>query len=229
MIKSISYSLYTVKSMANLAKQIYEVVNESHAQHTMLAPFLDSLQKAYQKGLGAVGENMGSMLTAEIKASDADRDTAYISLRNHIKAGINRPNETYSLAAQKIYRVFEQNNLKLYDFRYTEQSVALTRLFTDLASPENQEALKILHAIAWLEELKQAQTKFEELYTQRSQETVSTQKPTDAEAKKEISTALQFLLQSIGVLEAIGEPESILDTVNRVNVIIDKEQAAARR
>ena len=215
--------------MANLAKQIYETVQESHANHPMLAPFLDSLQQAYQKGLDAVGENKGSALTAEIKASDADRDIAYVSLRNHIKAGLNRPNETYSLAAQKIYRVFEQNNLKLYDFRYTEQSVALTRLFSDLENPENQEALKILHALEWLKELKEAQVKFDELYVQRSQEDANNQKTTDAEAKKAISTALQFLLQSLGVLEAIGEPESILDTVNRVNVIIDKEQAAARR
>ncbi|MDX2304927.1 MAG: DUF6261 family protein [Microscillaceae bacterium] len=99
----------------------------------------------------------------------------------------------------------------------------------DLQKPENQEALKTLNALEWLDELQQAQVQFEKLYAQRNAETASSEKTKDADDKKELSTALQLVLQTVGVLEATGQPEGIQETVKKINVVIDQAQTAARR
>ena len=52
---------------------------------------------------------------------------------------------------------------------------------------------------------------------------------TGIEAKKELSTALQILLQAIGVLEVTGDLGGIQGTVKKLNTLIDQAQIAAKR
>ena len=176
MINSISYSIYSVKAMHDLAKQIHQIVSEAHASHPMLASLLSTLNQTLEKTSSAIGKNLGSALTSQIKQADSDRDEAFVALRDYTQAGLRRLNENYRLAAGKVYRVFEQHDLRLFKFSYAEQSAALKQLFKELQSPENQNALKVLHAQEWLKELEQAQAKFEELYVQRIKEGASIEK-----------------------------------------------------
>ncbi|MDX2302709.1 MAG: DUF6261 family protein [Microscillaceae bacterium] len=229
MIRSISYSLYSLKSLYDLARQIQQTVQAAHPEHPMLRPFLDALQKTLEKTLTAIGKNMGSTLTTAIKEADSKRDDAFVSLRDHVQAGLRRLNPTYREAADKINRVFEQNNPRLYVFAYAEQSAALTRLISDLENPIHKTALETLHAWEWSMELKAAQQNFEQVYTQRVEESAGKDKMTEAEAKKELTTALQILIQTLGVLEATASPEGILETVKQLNVLIEQAQATARR
>ena len=229
MLHQISYSLYSAKSLYDLAKQIHQIVLESHPNHPMLAPFLDTLQNSMDKAVSALGKRTANPLTSQIKGADSNRDDAFVAFRDHVRAGLRRLNDNYRQASEQINQVLEENDLRLYVFGYAEQSAALARLFTELEKAENQQALGVLQAKAWVQELKEAQQVFEQLYAKRIETGAEAERITETEAKKELTAALQILVQTLGVLEAMGSPESIFKTIKQLNILIDQAQATVRR
>ena len=71
---------------------------------TLLARFQPQLETAIQ----AIGSTTKTPLTVIVKAADLRRDNSFRSLRDHVKAGLNRENETYRSACEALWPEFEK-------------------------------------------------------------------------------------------------------------------------
>jgi len=143
-----------------------------------------------------LGSSRKQNLTEAIMEADLLRDNCFLSLKDHVKAGLRRNNADYSSACQDLWSVFVKNGIKLYDMSNNEQTAATNSLLNDLNTADNQLHFKTIHAVEWLKELQTANDQFVELSKQRS-----AARSTDTTIPDE--AAFKQLRQSVDLLENV--------------------------
>lgn len=220
MLRKIPYSLYPLKDLATLCQSLSTLAADAHRDEKMIKAAKEKIDQAVQSARKAMASGDSSLLTGKIAEADDLRDSCYRSLRDHIQAGIGRDtNVEYQRACDLLWLAFTNNNTLLASLPYREETAALKSLFADLEKLSDE--IEIVNATHWLEELKEANEKFEALL---DNETENNEKevPTDQEAKVKLTDALKIFVNIVNSLWSFGQPEDIKLTVVRLNEIIKK-------
>ena len=226
MIRTIPTSLLSLSLLTTLCEQISNIVNRKFGDNPIISPILGKLNQAIEKAQLAINSSQLMELTEQVRIQDQKRDDGYRAFRDYVLAGTRRLNETFRNACLSIAKILDQNGFSLYRLGYSEQTAALKSLFTDLQSIEQD--LKTADCIEWLEELKQAQSEFEEVHDKRIEKSSLKDIPTDKEAKTELVPVLELLLNSLEVLHASKQIEHMENTIKQVNETIDSTVKKAR-
>ena len=223
MIRKIPYSTLNLKSLSSLSHQLVTIVEKNHADELMLSGMLKSIKDAMAKATLAVNAGPEEDISEQIVALDAKRDDTFVSLRNHIDAGLLRHRSPeYQQACKRLSEVFANNGRLLYKLSHDEQSDAMQALFQDLSTPQAMQDLSAIYALDWLGELKKDQEDFEALYHQRSEGGHAEDMPRDDEAFKDLKIALENLIILMNAFEISRQVPNLDNTIEFMNECIDQ-------
>lgn len=207
MLEPIQYASMNLSLLADLADDIIDCIAENHENNKLLDRFLDDLEKTTDELREHLDIAAKSDIIQAVSDADQDRDDAYSSLRDHLKAGMKRLNDHYSGASMYLYQIFINNDLNLHRFKYEEQTIALENLLRDLNTPASQVHLKVMHAKEWVEELEESQKRFLEVFEKRTQIEGKKQSMSRSEAMEKIKESISKTLNTMEVV-AFQENES---------------------
>ncbi|MEQ8473916.1 MAG: DUF6261 family protein [Marinoscillum sp.] len=151
-----------------------------------------------------------------LEQANVHRENLFIAFRDTIDAYKRRTTEPFASAYQKVWRVIELANTRLYRFGYAEQSGRIEAMIMQLEEAGHQSALTTLGVTEVFDELKAAQLAFDALYGQRHAN--SDRSSSVKEARMEAVPYLRKLLEGLGILELM-EPMTHQPLINQVNGI----------
>ena len=223
MTSKISFSMFGLGELNTLARQLFAVVSEAYADQPALSQALSALKAAIDMGDRALGNARGEALTEAVQQADSRRDDSFMSLRDHLAAGLRRHGKPeYQLACERLKKVFDQHGTTLHRESYAKQSALLVSLFKDLETAPAVADLATVGATEWLAELERDQAEFEDLYAQRNDDRATADRTTYEEAKQDLRQALEMLLVILNGLHLGGLLPNSEATLGRINQHIER-------
>lgn len=229
MLIKILYSYFTLGNLTSLAQKIHQFLVSKFPDQPMIASVLTDMAPKLETSLQSVGSTSKQPLTKIVREADRTRDDSYISLRDHIQAGLKRQNETYRLACEALWDVFEKNNLKLYNLANGDESTAIDSLVKDLHLVKNQGHLETVHVVEWLEEVVRDNQAFKDAERERSAVRSADETVADAVAFEQLKVSLDLLSNVLAALYAMNDLDGIREAVSEVNQYISEANASARQ
>jgi hypothetical protein len=175
-----------------------------------------------------MGKDKSSVYTEKMAEKDAERDAAFLALRDFAKANANRSDNRVSTAANVIINRIKKHGWTLYSLGYSDQTANLNLLFEDLDAPDAVSAMQVIGAEGWYADLKNAQAEFENTYKEK----VSGEAQEDYLRLREAFTVLgrhlNVLLDTIGLLQELDETGNIDTVVQQINEVITDVMTTAR-
>ncbi len=225
----ILYSYFTLANLTALAGKIHLYLVAKFPDHPMVIPIMANLQGSMDIALKSVGSSTKQPMTKKVRAADKKRDNSYLSLRDHIHAGLRRENEDYRTACESLWPIFEKNGFELARLADGDETIAIHSLIDDLSGPEEQTHLATVNAVEWMQELQADNQNFVLTSQQRSaKRTVDTTVPDDR-ALGQLKSSLELVCGALAALRATNAPDGIQGAVNEINEYIREANASAKR
>ena len=228
-MKKILFSYFTLAALTALVQKIVNLLSAQLPEHQMVQTILTRFQPQLQTALQAIGSSTKTSLTAVVKSADTRRDNTFLSLRDHIKAGLRRQNDSYRLACEVLWPEFEKNDLNLYYLARDTETAAINSLLADLRKPENAPYLVTTNITDWVTELDNDNQAYVAAATQRSAARSADDTVHDAEAFKDLKTSLELLENILNTMLAMNDPRGIDTVVNEISQYIAEANAAAKQ
>lgn len=228
MLVKILYSYFSLANLTSLAQKIHGLLVSKFPDHPMISIVLKSLSSSMEVSVQAIGSTRKQPLTKSVREADLKRDNSYLSLKEHIQAGLRRENGSYRQACEALWVDFEKNDLKLYSLPDGDQTAAIDSLLKDLSRPKRQAHLETVHVVEWVQELDRDNRAFVVAAQQRSAIRSVDETVTDAEAIEQLKVSLTLLSHVMSALYAVNELEGIRDLVGEINQYIRESNASAK-
>lgn len=228
MLNKILYSYFSLAALTALVQKIVNLLSAKIADNQMVAALLARLQPQLETALQAIGSSRKQPLTEIIRQADMRRDNSFMSLRNHVRAGLRRENESYRTACEALWIEFEKNGLRLDKFSREKQTAAVNSLLNDLGKPENQNHLKTTHATKWAEELDNNNKTYVTTTQERSALRSSDDTVKDETAFKDLKISLDLLDNMLNAMYAMNTPEGIASVIEEISQYISEANTSAK-
>src|SRR5512133_3471058 len=115
------------------------------------------------------GQIIKNILSGPVFDADLERDKIFKKTAKYIRGLANHPTDTtIEAAGEKIYSVFEAHKLTLYEESYSVESQHIKALCINLDKPEFAEATTLLNLKPALDQLSEAQQKFDKLFVDKN-------------------------------------------------------------
>ena len=238
-VKELGYSRIPLSGLTTLGNRIIAALESRHPAEPFFQNNIASVKSAIGDGVLAVGSSLLSENTPAVNQADMQRKNSFNSLRNHIKAGLTRENETYRKACERLMVIFQRNNTQMMSLPLDERSAALESLFEDLGTVDMLSSelssngaasdLVTVNATAWLQELKDFHTAFEAAIQARNTEKSDRKVLTDEAAKDALVPQMKNLLMAVQVAYNNQIVAAIEDTIDLLNEIISEVVTAHRK
>ena len=231
MLKTIYFRMLWVNEFIQFLKIVISICKKNDPVALNIDTRLESLEENFNNLESVFKKEQGSDLTEEIAALDERRDTALISLGLLVKGYANYFEIKISKAAEKIISILNRYGNRIYKLNYNAETSTLRNLVYDLESdPEMNGAVNILGLQPLIDELKTANTLFEEKYVTRLRELAKTPDESAIELRKTAMTAYRDLVNLIEAYVEISGPERYQNLIDELNKLIDtyNETAVSR-
>lgn len=208
----------------NHGANVVKIIGDANVEDETLNELKDELEAENDQLTLALKKERQNEFTVTLRTLDDLRDNGFKCLIRHVKADTTRLNDTITNSANVIYRIIKNHGVMLYHESYEKESALLISLFKDLDEAPMQEELVVLGLTVVYEELKQAQSNFNETYVGRSTNAPNRELLIAASrAHKPVKRTLKLLTQYINVkadrkkapFEALAV--SIGDLVDNIN------------
>lgn len=218
----IPFSLLSVEAVLELATQTGETISAKHADDPLLSTPLQALDEPKQQATLSIGSSRKQELTEQVNEADRMRDRGFIGFRKHVEADqFNDWSPKVKEAADRILDIIQQHGTRLHQEGLTVQSALMTSLFEDLDAEAAKADLATLRLTRWIEELKEMQTKFADLFRQRNELESVKDIPTKAAAKDSLVEKISIVLNGLDFLTNT-QPDTYADTSKLVTEIINR-------
>ncbi len=170
-----------------------------------------------------------SVFSAELQALDTQRDKNFKGINQVVQAYLKHYDPVIQNAANQLSR-----NIKLYGnqitrLNYQAQTSVIESIITDWnQKPELAEAIDLLHLKGWKDELKQNNTNFNSIYTQRTQEYGGRTQDKLRDKREEVAQAYLVLVQNINARKTLDETGMYNKVTNEINALIELYQTTLR-
>lgn len=158
-----------------------------------------------------------SELTQKLHQLDRERDDALVGFLGHCRAFAHFPEEAKSQAAQKLLLNAEKYGKNIQNKPLKEETAIITNLLQDLSTSELQQAVSIIGAEKWIENLRTANEAFAKIHNDRTQEQSLIETGKTKEARQELQEAFKVLVQTINALAVINGKEKYQNVINLIN------------
>jgi hypothetical protein len=231
MIQQVHTTLLLPNELVTLVNRLIAIIEKALAN----IPFIQKVIKLVKDDLvdleKTLTKDLSSEYTQQLLDRDNLRDSAFLGLRDFVRANTHRINLEIVKAAEMVYNIIKKHGTALYKMGYIQQSAKLKLLFNELNEPLVQQALATIQAASWYEELKSTQAEFEQMYAEKITDATKKDYPQLYDAKAKLGRDLSVLLDAISVVEKIDDEPDVTTIVHQINEVITDvmTQARARR
>lgn len=231
MIKTVYFQMLWVSEFIQFLKNVISICKENDPAALNIDTRLSLLEESFNNLEDIFKKEQGSDLTEEIAALDERRDKALISLGLLAKGYANYFEVKISQAAEKILNIIDRYGNRIYKLNYKAETSTLRNLIDDLESdPEMKGAVDTLRLQPLIDELKTANTQFDEKYVTRVIEKAKTPEESTLELRKTAMIAYRDLVNLIDAYVEILGPDRYQKLIKELNELIGtyNETAASR-
>lgn len=228
MIKSVKFYLLLLTEYLFLGKQIAAILakfDEATLQLTMAKSKITNALNKLEQSMKTI---KSSLLTDDVNSADTIRDNAWFALYHYIIACSYSDNNDIRTNAEKLLSVIKLPEMRIAHLGLKKQSAVLVNFFNRIDTiPEFVTALSTTNANEYYTTLKEKQTAFELVYSERNQKDSTKQKSESEEATRELRVAIDELNQFLNVMNSMN-PNPDYDKISQeINVVIDSLNTTA--
>ena len=231
MVVKLRTSYLLPAELADVTKTFITTIRNAGILESLILRLLGLLQidlDLLNAALTAVRKNE---LIEEVAEADAVLDDMYLTFRDTVDICKRKRDKESAMAYQRLWRVLEKADLRLYRLGYAEKAGKLSALLNELDKPEFQADIALLGVTEAYSDLKLAESEFDGLYNSKLDFDNQQKYPTLAKAKSQIVPHINILLGTISVLEESpgdADPAVVADLVEKINGIINEIMATAK-
>ena len=188
------------------------------------AKVFDEKYKAFD---AAVQPMRGDVDTKELNKLDERRDKALIGLYGHVRVFTGFPEEAKATAAQQLQAILLKYDKAPQTKPLREETAIVSNVVSDLEVADAKAKLTLIGAEKWLDELKDANKKFEAAYNARTQRNMDLVGQTK-EKRIALDDEYRRLAHTINALATLGGEAPYKRLMNSINADIQQALLAER-
>ena len=188
------------------------------------AKVFDEKYKAFD---AAVQPMRGDVDTKELNKLDERRDKALIGLYGHVRVFTGFPEEAKATAAQQLQAVLLKYDKAPQTKPLREETAIVSNVVSDLEVADAKAKLTLIGADKWLDELKDANKKFEAAYNARTQRNMDLVGQTK-EKRIALDGEYRHLAHTINALATLGGEAPYKRLMSSINADIQQALLAER-
>ena len=188
------------------------------------AKVFDEKYKAFD---AAVQPMRGDVDTKELNKLDERRDKALIGLYGHVRVFTGFPEEAKATAAQQLQAILLKYDKAPQTKPLREETAIVSNVVSDLGVADAKAKLTLIGAEKWLDELKDANKKFEAAYNARTQRNMDLVGQTK-EKRIALDGEYRHLAHTINALVTLGDEAPYKRLMSSINADIQQALLAER-
>ena len=188
------------------------------------AKVFDEKYKAFD---AAVQPMRGDVDTKELNKLDERRDKALIGLYGHVRVFTGFPEEAKATAAQQLQAILLKYDKAPQTKPLREETAIVSNVVSDLEVADAKAKLTLIGAEKWLDELKDANKKFEAAYNARTQRNMDLVGQTK-EKRIALDGEYRRLAHTINALATLGGEAPYKRLMSSINADIQQALLAER-
>ena len=188
------------------------------------AKVFDEKYKAFD---AAVQPMRGDVDTKELNKLDERRDKALIGLYGHVRVFTGFPEEAKATAAQQLQAILLKYDKAPQTKPLREETAIVSNVVSDLEVADAKAKLTLIGADKWLDELKDANKKFEAAYNARTQRNMDLVGQTK-EKRIALDDEYRRLAHTINALATLGGEAPYKRLMSSINADIQQALLAER-
>ena len=188
------------------------------------AKVFDEKYKAFD---AAVQPMRGDVDTKELNKLDERRDKALIGLYGHVRVFTGFPEEAKATAAQQLQAILLKYDKSPQTKPLREETAIVSNIVSDLEVADAKAKLTLIGADKWLDELKDANKKFEAAYNARTQRNMDLVGQTK-EKRIALDDEYRRLAHTINALATLGGEAPYKRLMSSINADIQQALLAER-
>ena len=188
------------------------------------AKVFDEKYKAFD---AAVQPMRGDVDTKELNKLDERRDKALIGLYGHVRVFTGFPEEAKATAAQQLQAILLKYDKAPQTKPLREETAIVSNVVSDLEVADAKAKLTLIGADKWLDELKEANKKFEAAYNARTQRNMDLVGQTK-EKRIALDDEYRHLAHTINALATLGGEAPYKRLMSSINADIQQALLAER-
>lgn len=188
------------------------------------AKVFDEKYKAFD---AAVQPMRGDVDTKELNKLDERRDKALIGLYGHVRVFTGFPEEAKATAAQQLQAILLKYDKAPQTKPLREETAIVSNVVSDLEVADAKAKLTLIGADKWLDELKDANKKFEAAYNARTQRNMDLVGQTK-EKRIALDGEYRRLAHTINALATLGGEAPYKRLMSSINADIQQALLAER-
>ena len=188
------------------------------------AKIFDEKYKAFD---AAVQPMRGDVDTKELNKLDERRDKALIGLYGHVRVFTGFPEEAKATAAQQLQAILLKYDKAPQTKPLREETAIVSNVVSDLEVADAKAKLTLIGAEKWLDELKDANKKFEAAYNARTQRNMDLVGQTK-EKRIALDDEYRRLAHTINALATLGGEAPYKRLMSSINADIQQALLAER-
>ena len=188
------------------------------------AKVFDEKYKAFD---AAVQPMRGDVDTKELNKLDERRDKALLGLYGHVRVFTGFPEEAKATAAQQLQAILLKYDKAPQTKPLREETAIVSNIVSDLEVADAKAKLTLIGADKWLDELKDANKKFEAAYNARTQRNMDLVGQTK-EKRIALDGEYRHLAHTINALATLGGEAPYKRLMSSINADIQQALLAER-
>ena len=188
------------------------------------AKVFDEKYKAFD---AAVQPMRGDVDTKELNKLDERRDKALMGLYGHVRVFTGFPEEAKATAAQQLQAILLKYDKAPQTKPLREETAIVSNVVSDLEVADAKAKLTLIGAEKWLDELKDANKKFEAAYNARTQRNMDLVGQTK-EKRISLDDEYRHLAHTINALATLGGEAPYKRLMSSINADIQQALLAER-
>jgi len=229
MEKLIIPSILTVPDVITIVDSVLKLTSPFTSTETKIKNLNERCSQILDRLVKNQKSSLKSEFTEELIRLDKRRDQAYVCVRDVVH-GISVSLITSDAEkATKLYAILEKLGTNAHRLNYKAETAILMSLFVEFDKPENHQLLADLGISSYYNSLKEAQTEFENVAAQKSDE--KTAQNADTEAATAIVVEMIPALTSLVALMQVYadlEPATYSEAYGKIVTVISETNTVAR-
>lgn len=222
MIHPASLSSYRVNDFIQFISNMLMIVKQHNPEKLQIRGIYEELLQ-YQSELQEYYKyDNHSGITPQLSRIDAQRDQAIICLRQIGQGYTYHHQDKLKEAGQILVDCIDKYGSQLYRLNYNAETAALKNLARDLQTqPDLKHAIELMHLEDVLNEMNQANLKFEKMFIKRLKESSQVAPKSYKQHHEIISEAYQKLVKHISAHATLSPSEQFNSLIRHMNENIE--------
>lgn len=209
---------YRVKEFIQFVGNALIIVARHNPDTLKISDQYQALDTIYQQLLQVYKQDTMGDTAAQLAKLDARRDQAIICLRMLSEGYMRHHDEKRQAAGEQLLACINKYGTRVYHLNYSAETAALNNLIRDLETvPAYQEAVTLLHLESTVEEIKQANQEFAQLFVQKLSKSSQTKGPRTRELTREVAAAYRTLVKFVEAYVTLFPSAAYTLFINHLN------------